>query len=144
MVSTKSILDEPIKEINVPVMKPSRNITKAVDSLKSLARKSVASVRKTINKFANWILSLPNEPIKRGINEREAPLRGFLKTYRIDGEKGQDQESFINRIKPKVINFLSGRRKPFQVKFIFTCRFRKGVSDEEGVSHKCRKDNGGD
>ena len=131
MVSTKSILDEPIKEINVPVMKPSRNITKAVASLKSLARKSVASVRKTINKFANWILSLPNEPVKRGINEREAPLRGFLKTYRINGVRGQDQETFINRIKPKVINFLSARRKPFQVKFIFTCRFRKGVSDEE-------------
>ena len=49
MVSTKFILDEPNKEINVPVMKPSRNVTKAVASLKSLARKSVASVRKTIN-----------------------------------------------------------------------------------------------
>ena len=131
MVTTKSILDEPIKEINVPVMKPSRSVTKAVASLKSLAKKSVASVKKTINKFANWILSLPNEPIKRGINEREAPMRGFLKTYRINGEKGQDQETYINRIKPKVINFLSGRRKPFQVKFIFTCRFQKGVSDEE-------------
>ena len=82
MVSTKFILDEPNKEINVPVMKPSRNVTKAVASLKSLARKSVASVRKTINKFANWILSLPNEPIRRGINEREAPLRGFHKIKR--------------------------------------------------------------
>ena len=135
MMSSKSILDEPIKEINVPVMKPSRNIrmaaTNAVTSLRSLAKKSAKSVRSSINKFANWILSLPTVPIKRGINEREAPMRGFLKSYRIDGKKGYDQTTFINRIRPREINFLSGRKKPFQVKFILACRFSKGVSDEE-------------
>ena len=98
--------------------------------VESFVRKSAANARKTINKLADWILSLPNEQIKRGINVREAPLRGFLKTHRIDGVKGQDQETFISHIKPRVINFLSGKRKPFQAKFIFTCRFRKGVSEE--------------
>ena len=140
MMSNNPILDEPIEEINVPVMKPFPHVAK-VASLKSLVRnyveslvkKSNAHARKTINKLADWILSLPNEQIKRGINEREAPLRGFLKTHRIDGVKGQDQETFISHIKPRVINFLSGKRKPFQVKFIFTCKFRKGVSDEEIV-----------
>ena len=140
MMSNNPILDEPIEEINVPVMKPLPYVARVAslrslvrNYVESLVRKSAANARKTINKFADWILSLPNEQIKRGINEREAPLRGFLKTYRIDGVKGQDQDTFISHIKPRVINFLSGKRKPFQVKFIFTCKFRKGVSDEEIV-----------
>ena len=63
----------------------------------------------------------------------EAPIKGFLKTYRIDGEKGRDQKTFISYIKPQVINFLYGRKKPFQVQFIFTCKFKKGVPEEEKV-----------
>ena len=79
-------MDAPIKEINVPVMKPI-HFTAKVTSLrrlarnyvKSLGKKAKANARKVINKFADWILSLPNEPIKRGINKREAPLRVFFK-----------------------------------------------------------------
>ena len=53
-------------------------------------------------------------------------MKGFLKTYRIDGKEGYDQIAFIDYIRPKVIRFLSEKKKPFQVKFILTCRFRKG------------------
>ena len=149
MVPTKSILDEPIKEINVPVMQPTRKIKMSV----APKRKHAIYVRRSFNKFADWITSYVPELIKRNVNERveklkleiekiysrydrltlyerEAPMKGFLKTHRIDGKKGYDQTAFIQYIRPKVIKFLSEKRKPFQVKFIFTCRFRKGVSDE--------------
>ena len=152
-MSSKSLLDEPIDEINVPVMQPSYDV-----GVRRLAEKSAESVRNSKVEFANWILSLPPEPIKKDIDERreklkeeirkiysryekltfyesEASMKGFLKTYRIDGEEGYDQLTFINYIRPKVIKFLSEKRKPFQVKFILTCRFRKGVSDVEEMEY---------
>ena len=67
--------------------------------------------------------------------EREAPLQGFLKTHRIDGEKGYDQTTFVQYIRPRVIKFLSEKKKPFQVKFIFTCRFQKGEDYNYGYFH---------
>ena len=56
MMSNNPILDEPIEEINVPILKPYRG-------------------KKIIK-----------------LHEKEAPLRGFLKTYRIN-----DQTIFIIR-----------------------------------------------
>ena len=147
MAPTKSILDEPIEEINVPVMQPTRKIKMSV----APKRKPAIYVRRSFNKFADWITSYVPEPIKRNVNERveklkleiekfysrydrltlyerEEPMKGFLKTHRIDGRKGYDQTTFTQYIRPRVIKFLSEKRRPFQVKFIFTCRFRKGVS----------------
>ena len=94
-MSQNPILDEPIEEINVPILKPYRG-------------------KKIIK-----------------LNVKEAPLKGFLKTYGINDQEGQDQTIFINYIRHNVIKFLSEKKKPFQVKFIFTCKFRKGVSEEE-------------
>ena len=65
------------------------------------------------------------------LHEREAPLKGFLRTHRINDQEGQDQTVFINHIRHNVAKFLSERKKPFQVKFIFTCEFQKGVSEGE-------------
>ena len=95
MMTNNPILDEPIEEINVPILKSYRG-------------------KKIIKLY-----------------EKEAPLRGFLRTYRINDQEGQDQGIFINHIRHNVAKFLSERKKPFQVKFIFTCKFQKGVSEEE-------------
>ena len=95
MMTNNPILDEPIEEINVPILKPLRG-------------------KKIIKLY-----------------EKEAPLKGFLKTYRINDQEGQDQTTFINHIRHNVAKFLSERKKPFQMKFIFTCKFQKGVSEEE-------------
>ena len=149
MTPTKLILDEPIEEINVPVMQPTRYTPK---------RKPAIYIKRSFNKFADWIIYHVPEPIKRKVNkrveklkteirniyhryngltlyEREAPMKGFLKTHRIDGKKGYDQITFTQYIKPKVIKFLSEKKKPFQVKFIFTCKFRKGVSGKEEYNY---------
>ena len=65
------------------------------------------------------------------LHEKEAPLKGFLKTFRITDQEGQDQTTFISHIRHNVVKFLSERKKPLQVKFIFTCKLQKGVSEED-------------
>ena len=94
-MTNNPILDEPIEEINVPILKPygGKKIIKLL--------------------------------------EREAPLKGFLRTHRINDQEGQDQTTFINHIRHNVRRFLSEREKPFKVKFIFSCKFQKGVSEED-------------
>ena len=136
MAHTSSIMDAPIKEINVPVLKPT--LYAKIPSLRRMARsyyktlgkKVKANAKKAINRFADWITSQPNKQIRRGMNETEAPLKGFLRTYRIDGIRGQNQNTFTNYIRPRVLNFFHGKQRPFQVKFIFTCKFQKGDTEE--------------
>ena len=142
MAHTSSIMDAPIKEINVPILKP--KIYAKIPSLKRMARnyyrtlgkKVKANAKKVINRFADWITSQPNKPIRRGMNETEAPLRGFLRTYRIEGIRGQNQNTFTNYIRPRVLNFFHGKQRPFQVKFIFTCKFfKEDKEDSYGYFH---------
>ena len=136
MAHTSSIMDAPIREINIPVLKPTKYTLK-IPSLKRLTRRYVetlgkkvkANAKKVINRFADWILSLPNERVRGGVNEMEAPLRGYLRTYRIEGIKGQDQVTFINHIRARVVDFFQRRQRPFQVKIIFTCKYQKGENE---------------
>ena len=52
-------------------------------------------------------------------------LKGYLKSYRINGVSGYDPKKFISSIKPKVIDFIKQQKKPIKLKFIFTCTFKK-------------------
>ena len=137
MAHTSSIIDAPIKVINDPVLKPTPytkipSLRRMVrDYYKTLRKKAKENAKKVINRFADWILSLPNEPVRGGVNEMEAPLRGFLRTYRIDGMRGQDQNTFTNHIRARVVDFFQRRQRPFQVKFLFTCKYQKGTTEEE-------------
>ena len=140
MAHTSSIMDAPIKEINVPVLKPTPYVRissfrrKVRSYYKTLGEKVRANAKKVINRFADWILHLPNERVRGGVNEMEAPLGGYLRTYRIDGIRGQDQNTFTNHIRGRVVDFFQRRQRPFQVKFIFTCKFFKGVGEEREES----------
>ena len=138
MAHASSIMDAPIEEINVPILKP--YLYARIPKLKRMGRnylktlrkkKARANAKKVINRFADWIMSQPKKPIVRGMNETEAPLRGFFRTYRIEGIRGQNQNTFTNYIRPRVINFFHGKQRPFQVKFIFTCKFKKGEEKVE-------------
>ena len=149
MAPEKSILDEPIEEINVPVLQPTRYVPR---------RRPAILVERSFDRFADWIMSYVPEPVKskayekveklkkdikriytryneHTLHEREAPLRGFLRTHRIDGRGGYDQTTFTQYIRPRVIKFLSEKKKPFQVKFVFTCKFRKGGEYNYGYFH---------
>ena len=142
-------MDEPIEEINVPVMKPTLYVPRKKPSI---------HIERNFNRFADWIMDYVPEPMRRRVNRRierlsreirniyqrydrlqlyrrEAPLRGFLNTYRINGDRGYDQRTFTQYIRPRVIKFLSERKKPFKMKLMFTCRFKKGDDTNYGYFH---------
>ena len=108
MAQTKSILDEPIEEIDVPVLKPTPYTPR---------RRPPIRIERNFARFADVMMSYVLEPIKRKVDkkveklkrdvkqiysrydrlslyQREAPLRGFLRTHRIDGRRGYDQKTF--------------------------------------------------
>ena len=60
------------------------------------------------------------------IVERERALNGFLRTHRIDGVRGYNQRNFTHYIRPRVVRFLDERKKPYKMKFLLTCRYKKG------------------
>ena len=163
---TTHILDEPVPEIGVPILGPTKYVPPSAPS--RLWRKRVSEynkrVQKKINKFANWILNYVPKRIKKPANERirklkeevrsiwavlepfsvkekERALKGFFKTYRIDGKKGYGPKEFIKKIKPKVLELLYTRSKPIKVKFVFTCTFIKEnlatgkIEETEGYFH---------
>ena len=134
MAHTSSIMDEPIEEINVPVMKPipyKRN------------KSPPLTIRRNFNRFADWIIDLVPQPRRRmasrriermrrqigriyqrydrhQIVERERALGGILRTYRIDGVRGYGQRDFTHYVRPRVVGFLQDRKKPYKMKFILS------------------------
>ena len=59
-----NILDEPVPEISVPILKPAAPRKSNPQSLKKLSEKVAAPIRKEINKFADWITSYAPVTIK--------------------------------------------------------------------------------
>ena len=108
-----------MEQRNLPILRPTPPTkTSNVESIKQLAGRVVEPVKDQLNKFANWILSCVPEPVKRTGNERaeklkskvneifermrsdklkprehEAILKGYMKTFRIDGQKGVDDHT---------------------------------------------------
>ena len=98
-----NILDAPIPEINVPILKPDAPVRSKSKSLNKVSK----PVRKEINNFAEWVDSfvvLPKktvnervERLKKRVNEiferyerynpreRQTALEGTLKTHGIEG-----------------------------------------------------------
>ena len=145
-----NIMDEPVPEIKVPILKPMQFTAKGnVKSLKSLADKVAKPIIKNINKFVDWLYSYVPEPVRNitnekvnklknkinqifkrletefTIEEKEMALKGYLKSYRINGVSGYDPKKVISSIKPKVLDFIKQQKKPIKLKFIFTCTFKK-------------------
>ena len=108
-----NIMDEPVLEINVPILIPIQFIAKGnVKSLNSLADRVAKPIIKNINKFADWLYSYVPEPVRNitnekvnklknkinqifkrletefKIEEKEMAMKGYLKPYTINGESG--------------------------------------------------------
>jgi len=64
---TSSILDQPVPEINTPILQLTlcKLIPKA---LKDLASEATAKAKKKINDFADWLMNY-TPPIKRKVSE---------------------------------------------------------------------------
>ena len=142
-------MDKPVPEIKVPFLKPTQFTAKdKVASLKSLTDRAAKPIIKNINKFADWLYSyvpetvrnITNEKVNKlkdkvkqvfkrletefKIEEKEKALKGYLKSYRINGVSGYDPKKFISSRKPKVLDFIKQQKKPIKLKFIFTRTFK--------------------
>ena len=69
-INSSSILDEAVKEINIPIIKPVP-AKKSVPFFKNLA----GSVSKQINKFSDWLISFVPETIRTTVNEKADNLK---------------------------------------------------------------------
>ena len=145
----QNIMDQPIPEIDIPILEPSKpaNLSK-VSQLKNLASNAAKPVKREINKFADWIISKVPEPIKKTVNERvnslkervnrifkrydnlltprehKTAIKGYFKTFRVNGIDGMDEKTFMNNVKPRVINLIKSKGS-IKVKLILTVRFTK-------------------
>ena len=74
------IMDEPVPEIKKPVLSPTKmeNISR-VSSLVGLAKKQADLVNKAIKKFADWLINLVPEPIRRTVNTGVEKLKKEIK-----------------------------------------------------------------
>ena len=151
-LNNTNIPDEPIPEINIPILKPFKPIFNYIaPSAKHLTSKVYVSVNKKIKEFSDWIISYVPESIQKTVNKRveslkeqvnqifkkpkkldqftpkehETALAGYLKTYRIDGQTGYGPKTFTANIKPKVVDLINKQKKPLKVKLILTCKFIK-------------------
>ena len=145
----QNIMDQPIPEIDIPILEPSKPAnTSKVSQLKNLASKAAKPVKREINKFADWIISKVPEPIKKTVNERvnslkervnrifkrydnlltpkehKTAIKGYFKTFRVNGINGMDEKTFINIVKPRVIDLIKSKGS-IKVKLIHTVRFTK-------------------
>ena len=145
----QNIMDQPIPEIDIPILEPSKPVnTSKVSQLKNLASNAAKPVKREINKFADWITSKVPEPIKKTVNERvnslkervnrifkrydnlltprehKTAIKGYFKTFRVNGVDGMDEKTFMNSVKPRVIDLIKSKGS-IKVKLILTVRFIK-------------------
>ena len=97
-----AIMDEPVPEINKPVLSPTKmeNISR-VPSLVGLAKKKLDSVNKVINKFADWLINLVPEPIRRTVNTGVENLKKKIKEIFENKKKLPPQEVITNKTEIK-------------------------------------------
>ena len=115
-----AILDSPVPNIKVPTLQPT-----AYEPLKILNK-----VTSHMKSFADWLISYVPESIKKPVNEKlealkstvsnlfgktkpnfeivesKTAIKGFTKQHTIDGRQGIDAETFLNTVRPLVVNLL--------------------------------------
>ena len=167
--SAADIAFGPIPEINVPVLKPSKPISRGIRLFQNSAKKAVISTKNEFNRLSKWLLSNIPEPISSAVNKRvkdlqkkvkgiydrwtpkqiqiprpiqqDTALKGYLKTFKIDGVGGIDPESFLSSSKQSVIELIKEQKLPIKIKLILTCKFEKNnpatgkIDKEKGHFH---------
>ena len=91
-----TIMEESVPEINKPVLSPTKMENRSrVSSLAGLAEKQADSVKKAINKFADWIINLVPEPIRRTVNTGVENLKTKIKEIFENKKKLPPQEEIM-------------------------------------------------
>ena len=97
-----NIMDEPVPEIKVPILRPIQFTAKGnVKSLKSLADRAAKPIIKNINKFADCLYSYVPEPVRNITNEKVNKLKNKINQIfkRLETEfKIEEKEMAFKRI----------------------------------------------
>ena len=115
--SYTNIMDQPVPEINVPILKP----VKATNNInQKLNITNVNNIQKKLNEFADWIMSYIPQEVKKSVNQRLEQLKTTVNNIynRIkpqDIKKGEAEfKIFLNKIKkPQDIQKIESSIKGF-------------------------------
>ena len=82
-----------------------------------------------MNERVNSLKERVNSIFKRYDNlltprEHKTAIKGYFKTFRVNGVDGMDEKTFMNNVKPRVINLIKSKGS-IKVKLILTVRFTK-------------------
>ena len=109
------IMEEPATEINKPVLSTTKMENRSrVSSLVGLVKKQVDSVNKVINKFADWIINLVPEQIRRTANTGFENLKKKIKEIIENKKKLPPQEVITNKTEIKSTPNATGESSPPQ------------------------------
>ena len=88
-------------------------------------------MKRTVNERVEKLKSKVNEIFERirkdklKPREHEAAFKGYMKTFRIDGQKDVDDLTFINNIKANLRDLIKSQKKAIKIKCILTSKFHK-------------------
>ena len=101
-----NILDEPVPDIGVPVLKPTP-YKQIIPTLKSIALNATAKAKKRINEFSDWMMTnfpavnlVPKQLVN--VNLLEKALKGFAKSYNVEISDLDDPLKQLNNTKKAV------------------------------------------
>ena len=101
-----NILDEPVPDIGVPVLKPTP-YKQIIPTLKSIALNATAKAKKRINEFSDWMMMnfpavnlVPKQLVN--VDLLEKALKGFAKSYNVEISDWDDPLKQLNNTKKAV------------------------------------------
>jgi len=127
VANNHNLIDTPVPDISAPVLTPTKYVTPPQKETKT-------GVLSTIKSFADWLISYVPEQIKKPINKSlealktevarlygdinkfvlykcESAMKGFTKQYAVDGRPGINATSFLNAVRPLVVDLLERNRR---------------------------------
>ena len=109
------------------------------EPIKNIVNERVENLKERVNSIfgrqeevsqPNQDHSLPeedvNSPEEDNLTPREykTAIKGYFKTFRVNGINGMDEKTFMNNVKPRVIDLIKSKGS-IKVKLILTVRFTK-------------------
>ena len=135
----KHLLDSPVPDIRVPILTPNKYVPSPIPEL----------IRSKFDSLADWLDSNVPPEVQKPVNEKlesfkseiknlfdqintkkfkirktASAIKGFTNQYTIDGSSGIDAVSFLNAVRPQVINLLS-RNRQVKVQLVLTCAMER-------------------
>ena len=155
--SDRSLLDDPVPDINVPVLVPTivpRMIKTVASKVKDIVKKSTEAVidwaewlrnagKDIVVKHVSPNLKMLKEKVdalfKAGaqqtfeLKQSSSALKKFATQYVIEGREGYDPQTFLSDVKREVTNLLENNRKT-KVKLILRCIMEKtNIADGQRI-----------